>query len=88
MLRLAEDNTLVNGSGRKVVLKGAGLGGSHSRVLPSLIPGWMNMENFITGYPSREFQIREALLEVLGKQKYDVFFESVRPRPFDQSVSS
>lgn len=37
----------------------------------------MNMENFITGYPSREFQIREALLDILGKEKYDVFFESV-----------
>lgn len=38
----------------------------------------MNMENFITGYPSREFQIREALLDVLGKENYDIFFESVR----------
>lgn len=37
----------------------------------------MNMENFITGYPSREFQIREELLRVLGKKKYDIFFESV-----------
>lgn len=27
MLRLTADNTLVNGSGKKVVLKGAGLGG-------------------------------------------------------------
>jgi hypothetical protein len=65
MLRLASDNSLVNGDGKPVVLKGAGLG------------GWMNMENFITGYPSREFQIREELLKLLGKEKYDVFFESV-----------
>jgi hypothetical protein len=36
------------------------------------------MENFITGYPGREFQIREALLDVLGKENYDIFFESVR----------
>ena len=35
------------------------------------------MENFITGYPGREFQIREALLDVLGKEKYDIFFDSV-----------
>ena len=27
----------------------------------------MNMENFITGYPSREFQIRDELLKVIGK---------------------
>jgi hypothetical protein len=39
----------------------------------------MNMENFITGYPSREFQIREELLKVLGKKKYDIFFDSVCP---------
>lgn len=35
------------------------------------------MENFIIGYPSREFQIREELLKVLGKEKYDLFFDSV-----------
>ena len=35
------------------------------------------MENFITGFPSREFQIREQLQVVLGKEKYDVFFDSV-----------
>ena len=35
------------------------------------------MENFITSYPSREFQIREELLKVLGQEKYDMFFESV-----------
>jgi hypothetical protein len=42
------------------------------------------MENFITGYPSREFQIREELLKVLGKEKYDIFFESVHQilKPF------
>ena len=37
----------------------------------------MNMENFITGFPSREFQIREELLNILGREKYNVFFESV-----------
>ena len=35
------------------------------------------MENFITGFPSREFQVREELLHVLGKEKYDAFFNSV-----------
>lgn len=29
MLRLAADNTLADGAGKKVVLKGAGLGGIH-----------------------------------------------------------
>ena len=76
LLRLADDNSLVNGDGKTVVLKGTALGGIQSK-LYVLITGWMNMENFITGYPSREFQIREELLKVLGKEKYNIFFDSV-----------
>jgi hypothetical protein len=49
----------------------------HPRGNPNNWIGWMNMENFITGYPSREFQIRDELLKVIGKEKYDVFFDSV-----------
>ncbi|KAI0067491.1 glycoside hydrolase family 5 protein [Artomyces pyxidatus] len=33
------------------------------------------MENFITGYPGCEYQIREALAEVLGEQKAEFFFD-------------
>lgn len=53
----------MDGNGNVVLLRGAGLG------------GWMNQENFITGYPGREFQIREALEEVLGKQKADFYWD-------------
>lgn len=35
----------------------------------------MLMENFINGFPGRENQIRAALLKVLGKEKYDFFFD-------------
>jgi hypothetical protein len=35
----------------------------------------MNMENFITGYPGHERQHREAMLEVLGQEKCDFFFD-------------
>ncbi|KNZ82311.1 putative glucan 1,3-beta-glucosidase A [Termitomyces sp. J132] len=49
--------------GCEVVLRGAGLG------------GWMMMENFITGFPGCEFQIREALSEVLGNAKAEFFFD-------------
>ena len=35
-------NRIVDGEGNPVVLRGFGLG------------GWMNMENFITGYPANE----------------------------------
>jgi aryl-phospho-beta-D-glucosidase BglC (GH1 family) len=55
--------TLVNREGKTVILRGFGLG------------GWMNMENFITGYPANEEAQREALLAVLGPEKYERFFD-------------
>ncbi|KAL1943731.1 hypothetical protein VTO73DRAFT_4176 [Trametes versicolor] len=54
---------IVDEEGKEVTLRGAGLG------------GWMTMENFISGYPGCEFQIREALAEVLGTQKSEFFFD-------------
>lgn len=33
------------------------------------------MENFLNGFPGREVQIRQALLKVLGKEKYEYFFD-------------
>ncbi|KAJ3518418.1 hypothetical protein NMY22_g13690 [Coprinellus aureogranulatus] len=54
---------IVDEQGKEIVLRGAGLG------------GWMNMENFITGYPGCEFQIREALSEAIGEQKAALFFD-------------
>ncbi|KAK7472719.1 Endo-1,4-beta-xylanase 5 [Stygiomarasmius scandens] len=54
---------IVNETGQEVILRGAGLG------------GWMNMENFISGYPGCEHQIREALVEAIGKDKAEFFFD-------------
>ena len=54
---------LVQADGSPVVLKGVGLG------------GWMNMENFITGYPGTESQQRRALRRVLGEEAYRRFFD-------------
>ncbi|KAF8966808.1 glycoside hydrolase [Flammula alnicola] len=54
---------IVDEHGNEVILRGAGLG------------GWMNMENFISGYPGCEFQIREALVETIGQEKSDFFFD-------------
>lgn len=54
---------IVNGDGKQVVLKGAGLGGH------------LNMENFITGFSGAEFEHRKAMLSVLGPEKYEFFFE-------------
>jgi endoglucanase len=42
MLRVQGD-AVVDADGARVLLRGAGLG------------GWMNMENFITGYPANEW---------------------------------
>ncbi|GFZ50031.1 hypothetical protein JCM24511_07784 [Saitozyma sp. JCM 24511] len=60
---LSVEGTQITLNGKPFVLKGAALG------------GWMNMENFITGYTGHEHQLREAMLDVLGKDKYEFFFD-------------
>ncbi len=50
-------------SGQRIALRGVGLG------------GWMNMENFITGYPATETLQRAALRRVLGDDAYRRFFD-------------
>ena len=54
---------LVAGDGSPVTLRGVGLG------------GWMNMENFVTGYPSTESLQRKALRKALGAEGYERFFD-------------
>lgn len=54
---------LVDRDGKIVILRGFGLG------------GWMNMENFITGYPANETAQRQVIYDVLGEEKYELFFE-------------
>ena len=51
-----DGDRLVLPDGSPIVLRGVGLG------------GWMNMENFITGYPGAEFQQRAALRKALGDE--------------------
>jgi endoglucanase len=60
---IANGSTIVNAEGQPVMLRGFGLG------------GWMNMENFITGFPANEEAHREALRAVLGEENYTFFFE-------------
>lgn len=55
-------NRIVAGSGAPVLLRGVGVG------------GWLNMENFITGYPGTESQVRTALRAAMGEAAYDAFF--------------
>jgi hypothetical protein len=58
-----EGATVVDPEGRTVILRGLGLG------------GWMNMENFITGYPANEHAMRAAVAAVLGSDRAERFFD-------------
>lgn len=64
---------LVDESGSAVRLAGVGLG------------GWMNMENFITGYPGNEEDIRRILLDRMGREAYEAFFEAFYRDFFDEA---
>jgi endoglucanase len=68
-----DGNRLVRGDGTPVVLRGVGLG------------GWMNMENFITGYPANETQQRTALQKALGEDGYQRFFDRFLEVFFDEA---
>ena len=57
-------SSVINEAGEPVRLRGFGLG------------GWMNMENFITGYPSSEVVHREEMRKVLGDELYERFFDA------------
>ncbi len=58
-----EGGSIVDAQGNPVLLRGVGLG------------GWLNMENFITGYPTTEQAHRKAILDAVGPEKYERFFE-------------
>jgi len=58
-----EGNQILNGRGEVVQLRGFCLG------------GWMNMENFMAGYPGHETGARAAVGDVLGVEKARFFFE-------------
>ena len=63
MSLLHVDGSRLVSDGDTVILRGLGLG------------GWMNMENFITGYAGSESQMRRALTRVLGPAGASAFFE-------------
>lgn len=56
---------IIDKAGDRVILKGAATGGH------------LNCENFISGFPGHEHEMRSAMLEVLGQEKYDFFFDKV-----------
>lgn len=71
---------IVNQKGDTVYLRGFGLG------------GMLHLENFIDGYPANEEAMRQGLLEVMGKEKYDLYFktfyESYFTEPDAQYINS
>src|SRR5215831_7232998 len=54
---------LVTPEGQTIRLRGVGLG------------GWMNMENFITGFPGTESALRESLCNVVGAELSEHLFD-------------
>src|SRR5512136_1648379 len=61
LLKVSGDK-IVNKKGDTICLRGFGLG------------GMLHFENFINGYPANEEAMRDGLLRVLGKEKFDLFF--------------
>src|SRR3954452_20094822 len=54
---------IVDARGAPVRLKGTNIG------------GWLNMENFVTGYAASESMMRGAMREVRGDTAYEHFFD-------------
>ena len=67
------DGAIVDGAGQPVILRGYNVG------------GWMNMENFLTGYPGTESQHRRVLRRVLGPELYEAFFDRFMTVFFDDA---
>jgi endoglucanase len=63
----------------------AGEDGSTVRLRGFGLGGWMNMENFITGYAGTESQQRATLLRALGEEGYRRFFDRLLDAFFDDT---
>jgi aryl-phospho-beta-D-glucosidase BglC (GH1 family) len=64
LLRLSvSGNQIVDSRGSPISLRGVCLG------------GWMNLENFIDGYPGSEHGLRAVMAEILGANKSRFFFD-------------
>ncbi|ORY61061.1 glycoside hydrolase family 5 protein, partial [Leucosporidium creatinivorum] len=58
-----QGNQIVDGEGKEVILRGACLG------------AYLLQENFTNGYPGHEKAFREAMLDLIGQEKYDYFWD-------------
>uniref|UniRef100_A0A8H7Y626 Glycoside hydrolase family 5 domain-containing protein n=1 Tax=Psilocybe cubensis TaxID=181762 RepID=A0A8H7Y626_PSICU len=69
---------IVDAEGKEVRLHGAGLGGWMTESVDGetkILAHRNRMENFISGYPGCEYQVREALAETIGQEKAEFFFD-------------
>lgn len=67
------DGIIVNSSNQPVFLRGVNIG------------GWMNMENFINGYPGSEARLRALMKQELGEKKASFFFKKFLDYFFNES---
>src|SRR3954467_11909149 len=58
-----EGSQIVDHRGEAIRLKGVNIG------------GWLNMENFITGYAANETMMRSEMRKVLGDDHCELFFD-------------
>ncbi|MGI3779757.1 MAG: glycoside hydrolase family 5 protein, partial [Janthinobacterium lividum] len=65
-------SSFVGPDGQPLLLRGVCLG------------GWLNMENFITGYSANESLMRAEVAKVIGSDRADAFFERLLTRFFDE----
>jgi hypothetical protein len=70
---VVKGKALQNGKGETVRLRGFGLG------------GMLHLENFIDGYPGNEEAFRDVLLKAMGREKYDLFFETFYENYFTEA---
>lgn len=58
--------------------------GTTVRLRGTAVGGWLNMENFITGYPGAESTMRAAVGRVLGSERCEFFFDRLLTSFFDE----
>jgi aryl-phospho-beta-D-glucosidase BglC (GH1 family) len=68
----ADGTRFVRSDGSEVLLRGVCLG------------GWLNMENFITGYSANESLMRRTVADRIGADRADRFFERLLTRFFGE----
>ncbi len=67
-----KNGLIADGKGRPVRLRGVNIG------------GWMNMEDFIGGFPGSEEGIRSAVADCLGKNTAEFFFNRMLDHMFNE----